>query len=237
MSIYHGKNVRLYIAGYDISALASSVGVSGEMEMAQYAVADGVDGYHQLPGLARGRLNLEGLFDDNYMSVLNNLWASDTGYQVMVLFGTSQGDRAVCVNSARLGPYEWKSVVTDVNRLTGQLVTDSIGWEECKLIQPKAQKTSDGNGTSLDNGTASSDGLTAYLQVFECGGDDDLIVKIQESSDDGATDPWADKITFTTATGITAERKTVSGSIERYLRVTWSGTSPYQATFAVAIKR
>lgn len=80
-------------------------------------------------------------------------------------------------------------------------------------------------------------GLIGYLQVFECGSDDALIVKVQESLDDGVGDAWADIITFATANGITTERKIATGEVERYLRVVWSGTPTYQATFAVALKR
>ena len=81
-----------------------------------------------------------------------------------------------------------------------------------------------------------TNGAIGYLQVFACGADDDLIVKIQHSNDNFSGDT-TDLITFTTATGLTSERKTVTGTIKRYARVLWSGTPTYSATFAVIFKR
>jgi len=236
MGIYHGKNTRLYIGGYDISALVLGVTPVQEKELTPYAVCDGGQ-YHQMPGLAKDTLSIDGLFDDDYMAVLNNLRAASTGYQIIIPFGITLGNRALAVDAAWLTKYVQTAVVTDINKMSAELVADDLPWDYCKLLFPKAQKTEDGNHTSIDDGSASAAGLAAYLQVFECGGDDALVVKIQESSDDGAGDAWADLITFTTANGITTERKTVSGAVERYLRVAWSGTPTYQATFVVVYKR
>jgi hypothetical protein len=156
---------------------------------------------------------------------------------MIIPFGMTLGKQAIACDAVKEPKLHWKTVVTDVNRLTAEFIADGLPWDECKLIMPKATKTSDGVENSIDDGVASSNGLIAYLQVFDCGADDDLVVKIQESSDDGATDPWSDLIAFTTATGITTERKSVDGSIGRYLRVNWSGTPDYSATFAAVCKR
>jgi len=236
MGIYHGKNARLYIGGYDISALVLGVTPIQEREMKPYAVCDGGQ-YHQMPGLAKDTLSIDGLFDDNYMTVLNNLRAASSGYQVVIPFGTTLGNRALAVKEARLGKYEQNTVVTDINKMSAELVAEDLPWDYCKLLFPKDTKTEDGNHTSVDDSAESSDGLVAYLQVFTCGGDDALVVKIQESSDDGSADAWADLVTFTEANGITTERKTVSGTVERYLRVAWSGTPTYSVNFAVVYKR
>jgi len=237
MSKYHGQDTRLYIGGYDISSLMASVTPAQEREMKEYAVADGVNGYHQMPGLTKDTMSLDGIFDDNYQAVLNSLFAASSGYQIIVPFGSTLEDRALACDAVRLNKYSWKSVVTDVNRLMAEMLADNLPWDECKLILPKAQKTTDGEHTSIDDGDASASGLVAYLQVFACGADDDLIVKIQESDDDGDEDEWEDLVTFTTAAGITTERKAVSGAVEQYLRVVWSGTPTYSATFAVVYKR
>jgi hypothetical protein len=243
MGKYHGKDARLYIGGYDISALAVALGISQEIEQAEYAVMDGVDGYHSLPGLAKDALSLEGVFDDDNMTVLNNLFSASSGYQIIIPFGTSQGDRGMAVNAARLQKYLWPSKVTELNRISGELIADTLPWDEIKMLQEAATKTADGNSNSIDESAASSDGAKAYLQIWELGANDTLQVKIQESSDDAVADPWADLITFTTLDGSvnteTTERLTVSGAVERYLRVVWTfgGTSPYTAKFCVGWKR
>ena len=49
--------------------------------------------------------------------------------------------------------------------------------------------------------------------------------KVQDSADNIS---YSDLITFTQATGVTSERKTVSGTIEQYIKVTYTigGTAP-----------
>ena len=359
MSIYHGKNARLYIAGYDISSLVASVTPVQEKEMIPYAV-QGVSGYKQMPGLAKDAMSIDGLFDDGYQAILTTLFQAASGSQIVIPFGTTIGNRAMGCNSVRLPKYIWRSVVTDINRLTAELLADDLPWDECIVAFPKATKTSDGSHTAIDGSTVavhkiddvvnpassadatdqatlntllneikadynahrvstayhsaadttnvvdaadasneatsvtlanqikakynahrsqsgvhlnddaynevtsanatnlataqtlaneikadynlhlvttnSKSGAIAYLQVFACGGDDALIVKIQH--DDVSNFATAtDLITFTTANGITAERKTASGAVQRYIRVNWAGTPTYSATFAVVFKR
>jgi hypothetical protein len=236
MAKYHGKDTRLYIGGYDISSMMVSISPNREVDMVAYAVADGVAGYHQMPGLGKDSMSLDGIFDDNYQSVLNNLRTASTGYQIVIPFGSTIGDLALACDEVRLAKYNFKSIVTDVNRVTAELVAEDLPWDECELLYPKTQVTSDDNGTGLNHGSTSAYGLVAYLQVFECGADDDLVVKVQSDDNADFSSP-TDVITFTTANGITTERKTASGTIEQYLRVSWSGTPAYQCTFAVVIKR
>ena len=62
---------------------------------------------------------------------------------------------------------------------------------------------------------------------------------IQQSSDNGSGDAWATVLSFSAvADGAepTAERVTVSGAVERYLRVTTTGTFT-NATFIVTTRR
>jgi hypothetical protein len=242
MALYHGKDLRLYIGGYDVSPLTAACGLSIEVDQAEYAVADGISGYHSLPGIPKSDLSLDAIFDDNYMGIFNTLWGLQEvnnvpgGLPVMVLFGSTVGNRAYGAAYCELQSYPWKSVVKDVNRFTGKLHIDSLPWDESSLAYPKTLTAADGTGTVIDNTTTSANGLTAYLQVFACGGSDALVVKVQTATDAIFTTP-VDKLTFTTANGITSERKTTSGTIQRYLRVSWSASSYTSTSFAVIIKR
>ena len=94
MSIYHGRNARIYIAGYDISALAIALTPAQERELHPYAVLDGVAGYHQMPGLAKDALSIEGLFDDNYMSILKTMFDDGGGKQIVIPFGLTRNQGA-----------------------------------------------------------------------------------------------------------------------------------------------
>ena len=233
---YHGKDARLYIAGYDLSPLMSNMEWSDEIEMDKYAVADGSGGYHSMPGLISGTFKIDGMFDDNYQEILNTMLGAAAGSRLVAVLGESMGATALGIDSIREVKYNWPLKITNANRLTAEFMTENSPVDVCQVLQPKITKTANGNGAVLDNGAASANGLVAYLMVFDCGANDNLMVKVQ--SDDNTTfNSPTNKITFTTANGITSERKTVTGSIERYLRVNWAGTAPYSAAFAVIVKR
>ncbi len=88
------------------------------------------------------------------------------------------------------------------------------------------------NGTGVDFTASTAFGLTAYLHVVAFTGTD-ATVKIQESSDNGVGDAWADVVGggFTQITGgaPTAQRiQTTRGlTVERYLRVVTATTGGF----------
>lgn len=99
------------------------------------------------------------------------------------------------------------------------------------------------SGTGVDFGTGSTSfGLQAFLHVFEFTGTD-VTIKLQESSDNGAGDAWADVTggAFTAVTaGPTAERIATSNvqTVERYLRVVTTTSGGFTSlTFAVMVAR
>lgn len=99
------------------------------------------------------------------------------------------------------------------------------------------------NGTGVDFGTGSTAfGLQAYLQVEAFTGTD-ATIKLQESSDDGAGDAWADVTggAFTQVTGArVGERLETSRTqtVERYLRVVTTTSAGFTSlSFAVVVDR
>jgi len=76
------------------------------------------------------------------------------------------------------------------------------------------------NYSAVDNGGATSNGIIANLHITAS--DQATVAKIQHSADNST---WADLVTFTSiAAGRGAERRIVTGTVNRYLRATWSGT-------------
>ena len=74
---------------------------------------------------------------------------------------------------------------------------------------------------SVDNSASSADGATADLHVpaLALGGYTDVTVKVRHSTDDIS---FSDLIVFTNvSTAGSAERKTVAGTINRYLAMSW----------------
>lgn len=95
------------------------------------------------------------------------------------------------------------------------------------------------DGASIDDAAASSFGLQAYLHVFAFTGTS-VTVKLQESSNDGGGDAFADVTggAFAAASAIGTQRIATAGglAVERYLRVVTTGTFS-NAQFAVLIVR
>ncbi|NUO43730.1 MAG: hypothetical protein HOV82_17040 [Streptomyces sp.] len=119
---------------------------------------------------------------------------------------------------------------------------NGYGLEWCDLLTAGVRTdTAATNGASLDLGTGSTAfGLQAYLHVLAFTGTS-ATIKLQESSDNGAGDAWADVTggAFTAVTaGPTAERIQTgrTQTVERYLRVATSGTFS-NLEFVVAVAR
>lgn len=95
------------------------------------------------------------------------------------------------------------------------------------------------NGTSVDLAASTAFGLQAFLHVFAFTGTS-VTVKLQESSDNGVGDAWADVVggTFTAATGPTSQRIETgrTQTVERYLRAVTTGTFT-NAVFTVQVSK
>ncbi len=93
---------------------------------------------------------------------------------------------------------------------------------------------------AVDNCTSSCNGLAAQLQVESItGACQTLTVVVQESSDNGCTDPFASLLSFCgvpQACAPTAVRKTTCGAVEQFLRINTTGCWS-QAVYAVAARR
>lgn len=103
-----------------------------------------------------------------------------------------------------------------------------------------ASQSSAGSLTGINDVAASTNfGLQAYLHVFSFTGTS-VSIAIQESSDNGSGDPYADVTggTFTTATGPTSERIQTGRAltVEKWLRIKTTGTFS-ALTFAVNVVR
>jgi hypothetical protein len=125
---------------------------------------------------------------------------------------------------------------------TFKVKADSNGYGLEWGVQGSAGKRTDGsatNGTGIDLTATTSFGLQAYLQVFAFSGTS-VTVKLQESNDNAATDPYADTTggAFTAATAVTTQRIATAGnqSVKRWIRVVTTGTFS-NAVFSVVIMK
>lgn len=243
MSIYHGKDARLYVAGYGVGPCTTVATPKGKVDWVPYSVMDGSSGYHFAKGGINSGCDIRGVFDQTYQQSLEDLLLAASGSQFLIVFNQSVGDNALGLQAVREANFTIESTIKQLVSLNAELLGDDCYYEILKALQPETSVTADGQSTALDNSASSANGGVGYLHYFGLGADDTCDIVIEESSDNGSTDPWATKLAFTQIDGSVAtrgsERKTCSGTVERYLRVkrTFGGSSPYACTFVVAFKR
>lgn len=236
-----GLGDNLYVGGNDLSGDINSIrragggpapiGVTGIDKLAAERIGGRLD----------GGIEWVSYFNDATVRahpVQSRLPTTDT--HVMYCRGTVLGSPAACL-VAKQANYD--GTRGDSGEFTFAVSTLGnafpLEWGRQLTASPRTD-TAATNGTSVDFLAAHSFGLQAYLQVFSFVGTD-ATIRIQESSDNGAGDAFANVTggAFTQVTaGPTFERiATASGlSVERYLRVITSTSAGFTSLrFAVAV--
>lgn len=236
-----GLGDRLLVAGYNLSGDVGSISdLSSPMGVLP---ATGIDksAMERLGGQHDGSINFMAYFNKAAGQAHPRLSALPTTDQLVTYCrGASLGSPGAAMFA--------KQVNYDGNRADDGAFTFSVSADlaDGHVMQWGRQgtaflrtDTTATNGASIDDAASSAFGLTAYLHVTAFTGTS-VVVKLQESSDDGGGDAFADVTggAFTAATAIGAQRiETASNlTVERYLRVVTSGTFS-SATFCVLICR
>lgn len=239
MAKTHGLGAGLLVGGADVSGSIGSV----QRIASPRSVLELTDITQEAPerrlALKDGGIDFTAWFEPSAVHpVLSALPRADTAVTYLHRRGT-QGAMA----AAMVG----KQVTYDGNR--GQdgsyvfqvaSVSNAYGLEWGELLSEGVQTfTAADESASLDGGAATSFGLQAYLHITAFTGTD-VTFAVQSSSDNGATDTFADVTgaVFTEATAVGWERVQTArdASIERYLRVAATGTFT-SVTFAVVVVR
>lgn len=230
-----------FIRGTDTVVLVGSNALTGYLTQASVskgaqAVNVSTFGNDQeafIAGLEEGSLSLNGLFDATPSdSKLEAMLDDATGTAVTLgVGGTTIGNRCALVN-AREVSYQVSAPVNDAVRLTASFTGDGpVRWG--KSFHALGAETTSGNYASVDNTSSTANGGVGQLHVTAFTGTN-CVVKIQDSTDDAV---WNDLITFTTATGVTSERLTVAGTVDRYVRAQIASGTFTSITFAVSFAR
>lgn len=241
MSKQSGLGDNLYVAGYDLSGDINSLGGVGGGPAALEFTGIDKSAFERKGGVRDGRLQMTSYFNPAAGQAHPRLSLLPTTDVIMAYFrGTALGGASANI-VAKTPNYDGTRGDNGEFKFGVEALANGYGLEwGTNLTAGKRTDGSATNGSSVDFGTGSTSfGLQAYLHVFAFTGTS-VTVKLQESSDDGSGDAWADVTGggFTAATGITAERIATSGSqtVERYLRVVTTGTFS-NAIFAVSVNR
>ncbi|MDN3244161.1 hypothetical protein [Streptomyces sp. ZSW22] len=238
-----GLGDALFISGYDLSGDIQSVGNIGGGPAPLDFTAINKSAHERKGGRLDGRMQVTSFFNpgpeaDAAHTVLSVLPRTDV--TAMYCRGTGLGAPSANLVAKQIG---YDGTRADDGAFTFAVEAQSnfytLEWGRL-LTAGKRTDTAATDGDSVDFGTGpTAFGLQAYLHVTAFTGTD-VTVKLQESSDNGVGDPWADVVggTFTAATGVGAQRIQTARdqTVERYLRVVTTGTFT-NAVFAVSVIR
>jgi hypothetical protein len=236
-----GLGDRLFISGYDFSGDIGSLGSIGGGPAA--LVVTGIDksAFERIGGLRDGRMEFSAFFNTDPGRAHEQLSALPTADIITTYCrGIALGAAAASVVA--------KQVAYDGTRAAdGQLTFGvptvangfALEWGEQLTAGPRTD-TGATSGTGVDFAAATEFGLQAYLHVMDFDGTD-VTIKLQQSSDNGGADAWADVAdgAFASVTaGPQAQRIQTARDldVERYLRVVTTTVGGFTTlTFAVMV--
>lgn len=236
MAFKHGKNTKVLLNEYDLSSYFSDGSVSSSVETGE-TTSYGNSAKTYIVGLSDSTLSLSGFWDGAANAVDEVISAAlQTDAEVITFApeGLSAGSRLYAMKSLATS-YEVSSPVADVVKVT----LEGQNTDRCDRgisLADLAAVSATGNSTAQDNTSSTASGGAGVLHVTANTHDGNATFKIQHSADNSV---WADLITFSVvATTIkTAEHATVTGTVNRYLRVQYTlagstGSVTFHASFA-----
>jgi hypothetical protein len=232
-----GLAQQFFVHGYDLSGDVSSIDTASSPREVLEVPNLAKSAMERLLGRSDGSLDFSTWFDDAAgleHAALKGLPTTD----IIVLWalGSSVSDASAAMTAKQIN-YDGSrgndgSLAFSVQtRATGGI---PLHWGKM-LSAGKITHANASSSSSRDDSASTSAGARAWLLMTDIDSGTPT-VKIEDSTDDSS---WADLIAFSAiANGNepTAEYKTVTGTVNRYLRITTTGTFS-NADFAVAIQR
>ena len=229
MAFINANQTKLIYGTLPLQAYLRSVQPSASIEMLDVtSLADSAKSY--VPGLEEFSLNIEGMFDND--AAAGSLWSTittpiDASSSVVTSAapsGFALGNPTWLIQANTVS-YEPSSNVTDVvtfNMSMGSASTSQTGISLGDLTA----LTATGTGTSVDNSASTSNGFIAQIHVTAASGTTPTMTAIIQHSTNNST--WATLGSFTAATGATSERISGTGTVNRYVRISYTigGTTP-----------
>lgn len=232
---------QLFVAGVDLSGDVGAITRIGAPSEVLDVTAINAEGHERIHTRFDGEINFNSFWNKAAGQQHLSLSPKVSTDQIVTYFhGSTIGNAAAGLTAKQIN-YDPTRTADGGLTMASQFLANATGLDYCEMLT--AGKRTDGaatNGASFQaiEAGATAFGLAVYLQVFAFTGTS-VTVKVQQSSDDGGGDAFADLITFTAATGVTFERKgtaALTTSVEEYLRVVTTGTFS-NAIFAVCATR
>lgn len=234
----------LLIDGYDVLGVTTQIEDNVEALIEETTALGDTWQEHEYTNIRRASIAQEGFFDDAAGSSNAALVAGPGTSRVLCynVEGNTIGKKFVGYSGAMQAKYVRVASRGELHKANAEYQGNGV-VEEGKILHAHGAETAASGNTqasSVDNGASSSAGGSGYLQAnaLTLGGYTNVVVKVQHSADNVV---FADLITFTAVTAApTAERKTVAGTVNRYLAASWAFTGAgagQSVTFLTGFKR
>lgn len=240
---YGSKDVGFFIlGGYSILGSQTAIVVDGEALTTETTPLGVAFPTHDLLGKYSATVTQQGFYDGTAGGANTAICDREGAEQVMLLAhqGNVAGREMVAWQGAFAGKYQRVIADKDLDRANATY-TISGAKEYPIILKALAAVTSDADteADSIDNTASSAAGGSGYFActALTLDGGTNIAAKVRHSADDST---FADLISFTAATAVTAERKTVTGTVNRYLAASWAwtgGGASKSATIVVGFKR
>lgn len=231
MSAIHGKNGRVFVNGYDISTFLRSFSLEISLETADITGFT-LNSKKHLTGQSDAVSSGEGFFD-GAVGAIDAILAGIKGTGSIWSYypeGITNGYYGYGYRALRSN-YGTQTTKDDAVRFSVAAQV-SQGEERLQSIGGLTTKTSSGSTTVLDLGASGggSDGATIYFHATAISG---TAIVVVEDSPDNST--WSTLVSLTNVSAIGAQRVEVSGTVERYIRVTTTLDGGESITFQAGI--
>jgi hypothetical protein len=237
MAFKHGKNTKVLIGNYDLSQFLNEASVMQSVETGE-TTTYGKDAKTYITGLADGTISMGGMFDGQAGAtdaVLSGYLGDSNGVVITIApEGLAHGARLKSAQTVSTS-YEISSPVADVVSVSAEAQV-SGGVSAGISLRDLTSATTTGVGTALDNSASTANGGVGILHVTANSHNAGATFKVQHSADNST---WADLVTFTavSTTSLASERIAVTGTVNRYLRASWTLAGTGGITFHINFSR
>jgi hypothetical protein len=213
-----GDHVSVLVGGYDLTGDHNSISIDDSYKMLE-AVVFGDAVKKSIPGQRQMKLQHGGFMNADSARSHPALKGAALEGIVSVLLGQNAdpvvGDPVYCLKTLQ-SVYQVAPQFGEVIPFKASFANQGVigGWGVALAVP--VEFTNSGNGSSVDNGAASSNGAVAYLHVLTAAVSDTYTIEV-EGSTDGSE--FSNLATFTLdGSAIGSERVEIAGTIPRYTR-------------------
>lgn len=231
MSTVSAQKSRVIVGDFSLSAKITSVKDGWTTDMLDTTtLADSAKQFTN--GKTTATISMDGFHDDLTFAD-SAAWSSSGEPFSYAPQGFAIGNE-VWMNLANQTTFETNATTSDVVgfSLAAQATGPTVFG---RSLHDLGAETTNGSAASYDDAIATSAaGGIAHLHVTAFSGLTNAVVTVEDSANNSV---FATIGTFTTATGVTAQRLTIAGTVRRYVRATVAVTGTGSVTYAVAFAR